>query len=57
MSTQPLETSPILAVYLLIAQDPLLAKQIHRRMREELGVALLYPTLAAGLAASPDDDL
>ncbi len=27
-----------------------------RRMREELGVALLYPTLAAGLEASLDDD-
>lgn len=27
-----------------------------RRMREELGVALLYPTLAAGLAASLEDD-
>lgn len=28
-----------------------------RRMREELGVALLYPTLAEGLAASRDDDI
>jgi len=29
----------------------------NRRMREELDVALLYPTLAAGLAASLEDDL
>jgi hypothetical protein len=36
MTTQPLETPPILAVYLLIAQYPILAKHIHRRMREEL---------------------
>ena len=28
----------------------------NRRMREELGVAVLYPTLAAGLAASLEDD-
>ncbi len=28
----------------------------NRRMREELGVALLYPTLEAGLAASLEDD-
>ncbi len=29
----------------------------NRRMREELGVALLYPTLSAGLAASLEDDM
>ena len=36
MTNQPVETAPILAVYLLIAQYPILAKQIHRRMRDEL---------------------
>ncbi len=36
MSDSSLEAQPILAVYLLIAQYPILARQIHQRMRDEL---------------------
>lgn len=36
MSNPSVEAPPILAVYLLIAQYPILAQEIHRRMREEL---------------------
>jgi Pyruvate phosphate dikinase, AMP/ATP-binding domain len=36
MPTAPLESSKILEIYLLIAQYPMLASDIRRRMREEL---------------------
>jgi hypothetical protein len=36
MSNPSVEAPPILAVYLLIAQYPILAKEIRRQMREEL---------------------
>ena len=36
MPTAPLESSKILEIYLLIAQYPMLASNIRRRMREEL---------------------
>ncbi|MBI2975345.1 MAG: PEP/pyruvate-binding domain-containing protein [Chloroflexi bacterium] len=36
MPEHPLEASPILAIYLQIAQYPIMAQQIRHRMREEL---------------------
>ena len=36
MADRPLEAQPILALYLQIAQYPIMARQIRRRMRDEL---------------------